>query len=156
MRKKRSLKRFLRYLYIRLIRINDSPEKIAMGFSVGVFIGIFPTFGFGGILALLLAKAFKLNYISAIIGTFIMNYFTSPIFWSLSYFVGSLLLEGKLDFTVFKNGHIKSFAVTYLIGNLIVSFLFSVLSYFVVKKIVISYRKRRKKKGGDFSSLKNS
>lgn len=153
MKKKRNFKRFLKYIYLKIIRIHDSPEKIAKGFALGVFIGIFPTFGIGGILALILAKFFRLNYIATILGTFIMNYFTSPIFWSISYFLGSLILNGRIELKLLKNGEIKYFALTYLIGNMIVSILFSILSYFAVKSIIEEYRKHKKKGGKKTPSL---
>ncbi len=38
----------------KLLHINDTPERIALGFSVGAFIGIFPTFYLGGILTIAL------------------------------------------------------------------------------------------------------
>ncbi|MGB9856945.1 MAG: DUF2062 domain-containing protein [Dictyoglomaceae bacterium] len=145
MKRKRSLKRFLKYIYLKVIRINDSPEKIAKSIALGVFIGVFPTFGIGGILALILAKILRLNYIATVLGTFIMNYFTSPLFWSLSYFLGSLILEGKIELKFLKEGEIKYFALTYLIGNLVVSFLTALLSYFLTKKAVEKYKERKRR-----------
>lgn len=145
MKKKRNFKRILKLIYLKIIRINDSPEKIAKSFALGVFIGIFPTFGIGGILALILAKILKLNYIASVLGTFTMNYFTSPIFWSLSYFLGNLILEGKVSFRFLREGEIKYFALTYILGNLISSIVFSFLSYFVIKEVITKYK--RKKRG---------
>ncbi len=146
MKKKRSFRRIFKLIYLKVIRINDSPEKIAKSFALGVFIGIFPTFGIGGILALILAKILKLNYIASVLGTFIMNYFTSPIFWSLSYFLGSLILEGKVNFRFLREGEIKYFALTYILGNFIVSVLFSFFSYFVIKLAITKYRRKKEER----------
>lgn len=143
MRKKRSFRDFLRYVYLKLLRLKDPPEKIALSFSIGVFIGIFPTFGFGGILVVLISYIFKLNYVAGLLGTFIMNYFTSPFFWTLSYFIGDLIFSGKLEWKNFSRQTFKSFALSYLVGNIIVSTIFSLIAYYLVKKIVTSYRKRR-------------
>lgn len=147
MKKKRNLKRFFKLIYLKIIRINDSPEKIAKSFALGVFIGIFPTFGIGGILALILAKIFNLNYIASVLGTFIMNYFTSPFFWSLSYFLGSLILEGKINLKFFKEKEIKYFALNYIVGNIIIAILFSLLSYFIIKEAIIKYKEKKKRRG---------
>jgi uncharacterized protein (DUF2062 family) len=143
MKKRRNLKSLLRYIYLKLLRFKDPPEKIALSFSIGVFIGIFPTFGVGGILVILISYIFKLNYLAGLLGTFIMNYFTSPLFWALSYFVGDFILTGKFEWRGFERGSFKVFAISYLLGNFIVSTAFSVISYLVVKKIVTTYRKKR-------------
>ncbi len=143
MKKKRNLKSLLRYVYLKLLRFRDPPEKIALSFSIGVFIGIFPTFGVGGILVILISYIFKLNYLAGLLGTFIMNYFTSPFFWALSYFVGNFILTGRVEWKGFERGNLKNFAISYLVGNLIIAAIFSVISYFIVKKIVVTYRKRR-------------
>jgi uncharacterized protein (DUF2062 family) len=146
MRKKRSFKRFLKYLYFKLIRINDPPEKIAKSFAIGVFIGIFPTFGLGGLMAIIISRILKLNYISTILGTFVMNYITSPIFWSISYFLGDFIIEGKINFRFIERGKIKQFAFKYLLGNVIVSLVFSILSYYIVKTFIKKYRERKLRK----------
>lgn len=147
MRKKRSLKRFFKLLYLKIIRINDSPERIAKSFALGVFIGIFPTFGIGGVLALVLAKIFKLNYAASILGTFIMNYFTSPFFWSLSYFLGNLILEGKINFRFLEEKEVKYFALNYIVGNIVIAVIFSIISYFIIKEVIISYKTKKKRRG---------
>ena len=67
------VRRWGRYIYLRLVRQNDEPEKVAKGVGLGVFIGIFPTFGVGTILAILIASWAKWNRASAVLGTFIMN-----------------------------------------------------------------------------------
>lgn len=48
-------RRWLRYLYLRLLRMQSSPEEIARGLAAGVFAGCFPIFGFQTLAALLLA-----------------------------------------------------------------------------------------------------
>lgn len=143
MRKKRSFKHFLRFIYIKLLRFKDSPEKIALSFSIGVFIGIFPTFGLGGLLVIIISYLFKLNYAAGLLGTFIMNYFTSPFFWTLSYFVGDIITSGKVEWRSISRESFKSFALSYLVGNLIVSAIFSIVSYFLIKNLIINYKKRR-------------
>jgi len=143
MKKKQSFRRFLRYIYIKLLRFKDSPEKIALSFSIGVFIGIFPTFGFGGLLVIIISYIFKLNYAVGLLGTFIMNYFTSPFFWTLSYFVGDMITSGKIEWSSISSKNLKSFALSYLIGNLIVSTIFSVISYYLTKNLMRKYRERR-------------
>ena len=58
-------------LYQKFVLMNDSPQRIAVGFGVGVFLGILP---FTGILAAIaLAWFFRLNKTAAILGSVLTN-----------------------------------------------------------------------------------
>jgi len=134
----------------KIARINDTPEKIALGFALGTFIGIFPTFYLGGIITLLFSAIFRLNYIAAILGTIVvMNPITTPIFWGLSAFIGSLIFseDTRIILAQIKNGQVfKSLGditLVYLTGNLIISSIMAIISYYFVKRLVVSYRKGR-------------
>jgi uncharacterized protein (DUF2062 family) len=48
-------------------------HNIALGFAIGVFWGVFPTFGTAGIWAIITAQIFKASKLAAIIGTLISN-----------------------------------------------------------------------------------
>jgi len=133
----------------KILRVNDTSEKIALSFSLGAFIGVFPTFYLGGILTLALCGLFRLNYAAGILGSaVVMNPVTTPIFWGLSALVGSLISSRDAQFILHqaKNGEIfKSLgdiALVYLSGNLIISSLTAIVSYYLVKKLVATYRKR--------------
>ncbi|HEX7125562.1 MAG TPA: DUF2062 domain-containing protein, partial [Thermodesulfobacteriota bacterium] len=63
----RRVGRVLRYYYLRLVRIDDSPEKIGGGVALGVFLGIFPTFGLGLLLAVALAHRVHVNRAAALL-----------------------------------------------------------------------------------------
>jgi uncharacterized protein len=140
----------LKKTYMKLVHINASPQQIAMGFAVGAFIGVFPTFGLGWFLAIGLSFIFGLNFVSTIIGSVvIMNPITSPFFWSLSAFVGSFFF-GKEPTYILKIIKAEGFfhslneiALIYLIGNIVVSTLTSVFFYFAVKLLVVYYRARK-------------
>ena len=53
----------IRKSFVRILHVNDTPHKIAAGVAIGAFIGVFPTFGIGSLLALFLSGLFKYNYI---------------------------------------------------------------------------------------------
>ncbi|HCJ67281.1 MAG TPA: DUF2062 domain-containing protein [Elusimicrobia bacterium] len=134
----------------KILRVNDTPERIAFGFSIGAFIGIFPTFYLGGIITLALCALFKLNYAAGILGSVIvMNPVSTPIFWGLSAYVGSLFYptDVHLILAQIKNGKIfKSLgeiSLVYLTGNLIIASIVAVVSYYLVRRLVVSYRKGR-------------
>jgi len=82
-----SLTRLSRLLYLKLVRINDTPHKIALGLGVGVFCGIIP--GTGPIAALTLALILRLNRAAAILGSFLTNTWLSFVTFALSLKIGA-------------------------------------------------------------------
>jgi uncharacterized protein (DUF2062 family) len=88
--KKNSLKRFLRFIFLKLFRVNDSPQRVALGFGVGVFTGIMP--GVGPIAALFLASLVKVNKASALLGSLLTNTWLSIFIFMLSVKTGAALL----------------------------------------------------------------
>jgi len=71
--------RFLRAIYLKLFRINDTPQKIAMGLGLGVFLGVLP--GAGPIAAFTLSLIFRVNRASALLGSILTNTWLSiPVF----------------------------------------------------------------------------
>ena len=62
------LKRRFKYLLIKLLRLKDHSHKVALGFSLGSVVNFVPTFGFGLILSVGLAKLCKGNSIAGLIG----------------------------------------------------------------------------------------
>lgn len=143
------VRRWGRYIYLRLVRQNDEPEKVAKGVGLGVFIGIFPTFGVGTILAILIASWAKWNRASAVLGTFIMNPLFNPFFVSLSVVTGNLFVPAGSRITVemFRNGklwHGFLHAIpTYIVGNFLVSTAFAMLAYWLTLGAIREYRRRR-------------
>jgi len=75
--------------------IDDSPERIARGFAIGVFWGIMPTFGFACLFSLPTAFLLKANKLSSILGTFVSNPFTAVFFYSLGYKVGARIFHAN-------------------------------------------------------------
>ena len=143
------MRRWGRYIYLRLVRQNDAPDKVAKGVGLGVFIGIFPTFGVGTILAIFIASWVKWNRASAVLGTFIMNPLFNPFFMSLSIVIGNLFVpEGsRISVEMFRDGklwHGFLHAIpTYMLGNFLVSTFFATLAYRLTLGAVQEYRRRR-------------
>ena len=65
---------------------------IALGFAAGVFVSCTPFLGFHLIMASLVAWIVGGSIVAAVLGTFIGNPITYPIFWFITYEVGSLML----------------------------------------------------------------
>ncbi|HNX82116.1 MAG TPA: DUF2062 domain-containing protein [Candidatus Omnitrophota bacterium] len=156
--KKQAAARFFKLVYHKLCRMNDSPQRIAIGFGVGVFLGVMP--GLGLIAAIVMASVLRVNKASAIIATLITNTWLSVIMFIASIKVGSWIM--KLDWhVVYANSEhlIKDFhwkdlfnvsiiqiALPLIIGFLIVSILMSIGTYLIILFVVTRVRAARKAK----------
>ena len=110
-----SLKGILRaieYVGIRLKRIPDTPHKISLGMSCGIFASFTPLFGLHFLIAGLLSYLLRANVLASLIGTFVGNPITFPIITVFNLKLGGWILgssehssgdggkifEGFLDF----------------------------------------------------------
>lgn len=93
--KKRSWKRFWdRSVWVQ----EESPALKASSVGFGVFMGIFPIWGFQLLIGIPLALAFRLNKALFLIAANVSVFPLTPIFWILSLWVGKRLL-GYSDWT---------------------------------------------------------
>ncbi|WP_238549124.1 DUF2062 domain-containing protein [Acaryochloris marina] len=98
-RKKLTWKRRGRYLYLRFIRLQGSPDAIARGLSVGAFAGMFPIFGFQIIFGVFLAACVRGNKLTAAAATWISNPFTYLPLFAFNFHLGQWLLQAnEFDF----------------------------------------------------------
>jgi uncharacterized protein (DUF2062 family) len=147
------------------VRIHDSPQKIAWGLAVGAFLGVFPTFGLGTLIALALAIVFKFNKAAAILGSLIMNPLTAPFFWTASSVLGALLVNRDWHHTlkmfqafsahlrlpdlatregwVFILKGLGTGIYVYLLGNILISLALAIIFYFAGLHLTKAYRERR-------------
>ena len=65
--------RAFQYVKHRVRRLPDTPERIARGIWVGVFITFTPFYGLHIVAAILLARVFKGNALAALLATFVGN-----------------------------------------------------------------------------------
>ena len=79
----------------RILRIHDTPHSIALGVSIGTFLGWGPLYGLHTILALVLAALSRCNKAAAVLVVWINNPITIvPILYG-QYRLGALLLPGE-------------------------------------------------------------
>ena len=102
-----------------VFRENASPSRTALGLAIGLFIGVFPSFLIGSPLAFFLASRFGLNRAAAVSGTFLMNPFTAPVFYSISTWLGAGVM-GEEHQLVQVGGlfqQLRHFGLAFLVGN---------------------------------------
>ena len=104
--------RAIEYVGIRLKRIPDTPHKISLGMSCGIFASFTPLFGLHFLIAGLLSYVLRANVLASLIGTFVGNPLTFPIITVFNLKLGEWILgsseyssgdggkifEGFLDF----------------------------------------------------------
>jgi uncharacterized protein (TIGR03546 family) len=79
----------LKKAYTRFLKIRGEPREIALGFSLGLLVGMTPAMGFHTVIAVFFATLFKWNKISAALAVWITNPFTAPVIYSMTYVVGA-------------------------------------------------------------------
>jgi len=129
-------------LYLVLVRLNDSPGRIAGGVAIGVFVGVAPTFGAGLLLAAFLAALFRCNVAAAVVASAAGS---PPLIfpvWFVSAWIGSLIfgLDAGALYAEFRSGSVwhaggEAFKA-YFVGNIIVTAVFTTLAYGVVLAVM--------------------
>lgn len=76
----------------KLVTLDDSPHRIALGFAVGVFLAFTPLLGLHTVLGLLIAFAFGLNRVAVLVGVFVNNPWTLFPIYGLATYVGGLFV----------------------------------------------------------------
>lgn len=139
-------------LVLKVIKGRGSSKQIAFGFAIGVFVGVFPTFGLGLILTSALAVAIKFNLPASIAGGAVFaNPITTPFCIAASYKIGEILTGTAINFklsdteSIYYLSHFKTLGINFLAGNFVLSLFLSVISYFVIKALIEAYRKKRRK-----------
>jgi uncharacterized protein (DUF2062 family) len=149
--------RFLKSLYLRIFRINDSPQRVAIGFGLGAFLGILP--GTGPIAALIMAALFRVNKAAALLGSLLTNTWLSLLTIALSIKIGASImdLESREVYNtwhaVLKDFHWKQVLETrifnlilpVLTGYLIVALCLGVIAYFGALVFLTIQRRRNEK-----------
>ena len=84
LKKKVKKKKFKQIVRI-VITGNSTPNRIALGAAIGVFLSVIPTFGIGMVVALLIAWRLRLNLLATYFGTLVVN----PLNSSFVYFINA-------------------------------------------------------------------
>jgi uncharacterized protein (DUF2062 family) len=155
-KRKDNLLNIIRRIYERFVKIRGRPREIALGFALGIFIGMTPTMGIQMPIAIFFAAMLKWSKISAAFGVWITNPLTSPFIYGITYIVGAKLLGMKAtlnlpdDLTwsiikeILKNAPAIFGALT--AGGIIIGLPLAVLSYYLSSAAVNKYQQRIKAK----------
>ena len=116
----------------KLANENSTPHSIAIGFTLGTFIAILPTPGFGAFLALSLTLVFKkVNRLAVIVSITLWNPLLLVPLYYLSYLLGSVLLARPInpqdEISLYEM--LSEYTYSFLLGNIILGVVISIVSY---------------------------
>jgi uncharacterized protein len=144
------LRRLLRYHWLKFLRIQEDPRRIAWGMALGVFIGITPTIPFHLVTALSLAALLRVSPVTAVIGIQIGNPLTIPAIYLASYKVGQFLLHRGKPLVFPETFSFKAWiyvlwqgGLALQVGGVILAIPPAIVSYFLTLWIVHRYRRRK-------------
>ena len=155
------VRRLVRYYYNKAVREKGTPEYIARGWAIGMFIGFAVPFGLQLLVSVPLSFLLKGSKLGATVGTLATNHFTIFIIYPFQCWLGSYLIGNPLSFseisagleevikyqdyeTLFLLG--KDLIVAFFIGGFLLAFVSTPICYFVVKNMVIQYRLNKEKR----------
>jgi uncharacterized protein (DUF2062 family) len=140
----------------RLLMLEDTPERIARAFALGVFLAFSPLIGLHVLLGFTLPFIFQLNRLAFLLGVFINNPWTLVPIYAAGTYLGSLILGfpagpalpalkwetlWSTDFWACLAGH-WAFLKPMILGSFILSILLSASSYFAALYLIRQQRAR--------------
>jgi uncharacterized protein (DUF2062 family) len=151
-----SLKNAVIKLYERFIKLKGARREIALGFALGLFIGMSPFFGMHIAISVVFASILGWSKIAAAVGVNITNVFTAPLIYPVTYLVGSKITgftkhvnwPTSIDFTGFLQ-LVKESPVIILdlcVGGAILGLPIAIAGYYLSYNAITVYRQRVKEK----------
>lgn len=138
--------------YQRVIRIEGDPRNIAMGFALGLFVGMTPTMGLQMPIAVFFAIPFRLNKIASAAGVWITNPISAPIIYTINYLVGVKLFNIDISTENVIDVSVKSLKCLLLetpdiflavtLGGIVLGIPVAVAGYFLALSLVKRYQAR--------------
>ena len=148
-----SLRSTWRALREQMVRDPMSPERVAAGWALGMFIGCSVPFGLQLVVSIPLAIMMRVSKVGATVATFITNPATIFVIYPLQTFlVNRLLFGGSLTLTKLMETEWSWNAVcklgaevmaSFFLGGFFLAIILTPITYVLVKRIVIRYRARK-------------
>lgn len=160
----------LRPLLRLLQNFRGSPEAIAGGFSIGLFLALTPTIGVQLLIAVFLATFFKLSRPATLFAVMVTNPLTIAPIFTFNYWVGRLFFEGPsvgevsrqllriakemAKLNVWEVGaQMRAFAgigqdilIPLIVGSLLVAAASAALSYVILLRVLWFFKLHRERK----------
>ena len=147
---------YWQFLKRKMVREPLTPEAIAAGWALGMFVGCAIPFGFQLVVSVPLALMMRVSKVGATVGTLVTNPVTIFfIYPAQTWFVNRLLFNGSLSFDRLMQVEWTWEAVrrlgaeamaSFFLGGFLLAIVFTPPTYFIVKRVVTTYRRTREQK----------
>lgn len=136
-----------------MVRDPLPPEDVAGGWALGMFVGCAVPFGFQLIVSVPLAMMMRVSKVGATLGTLITNPVTIFFIYPAQTWVMYNLLFGHRELpempTEWTWAAVRALGIdvlaSFLLGGLVLALILSPVTYFVVRRIVVRQRARRRR-----------
>lgn len=126
-----------------VLRIDDTPHRLAFTFAVGVFIGMSPLIGLHVVIALILAWVFGWNRVVILSGVFVNNPWSMIPIYTFSTWIGTKLFRTNLSITEVDwdsitlgsiVGDLEQLILPFIAGCTLVGGVLALLCYVIVRR----------------------
>lgn len=155
-----------RFYYLKFMRLKGDPHSLALGFAIGVFLGILPAMPMQTILIIIATVITRSSSIAAILSSFLVcNPLTYVPQYYFSTMIGNALTPYDLTWARIKEvmellmqypGFVASLKllgglgydaiIVLLVGGTVLALPFTIPSYFVALRFFVRIREQRRKK----------
>ena len=153
-----NIKRSLQYFYLKILRIHDTPHRIALGIFSGIFSGVLP--GAGPIFSLILAFILRANKAAALLGCIVVNTWISLVVLIPAMKIGSAIcgigfqelkknvngLRENFSFSDLMQVSFFNVLLPLMLGLCIVSAIIGIGAYIVSYGAITNFRKMKEKR----------
>jgi uncharacterized protein (DUF2062 family) len=155
----------MRDLIKKLLHIDDTPERTALAYSIGIFLGFSPFLGLHTLGGLALAFLFRLNRVAILLGVWTNTPWWIVPYYILATWVGMWVTGFWIDLAtleeIFQSRGVQGFMssdfwrqfasqsgliLSFLIGSLLLCTLLSFIAYPLSLKSIRFYRSHKKAK----------
>jgi hypothetical protein len=153
----------MRDLIKKLLKIEDTPERTALAYSIGIFLGFSPFLGFHTLCGIAIAFLFRLNRVAILLGVWSNTPWWLVPYYMIATWVGMWVMGFQIEKAAIKEifrlgidqGFIGSdfwsriasqwsLLLSFVIGSLILAALLSLVAYPLSLKWIKFYRSHRK------------
>lgn len=144
-----------------ILRLNESPHRVALAFATGVFIAFSPTYGLHTVSVVLCAWLFRLNALVLFAGSLINNPWTLVPILAVTVWTGFEILGSPQVETLSWQGlgieslyeQILPYAIPFVVGGVALGTLGALLTYPAAYLAVTTFRSRRNRARAESGQL---
>jgi uncharacterized protein len=146
----------------KLLHIDDTPERTALAFSMGVFLGFSPFLGFHTLGGLAIAFIFRLNRVAVLLGAWMNTPWWIVPYYMIATWVGMKLVRCQVEWATLVNlfragtreGFVRSgfwhqitsqwgLLLSFGVGSILLAILLGLVAYPLSLRLIKFYRSKR-------------